>query len=173
MQAEYLYEGDVAKFTYNGGSTPGTVRYVYVIKADDDTLVHCWDFAKQAKRTFATDKMTNVLLVDAKFADVGNLPSCYTIEQLIDNFQQEGYYTYQKDDERVIAVNIPDVIPPINMTVYQTYNNKQEVYLNVGDKCVGFYVNGNELTIQGSYGDIQYKNPTVDQLKEVLSSVGL
>ena len=59
------------------------------------------------------------------------------------------------------------------MTVYQTYNNKQEVYLNVGDKCVGFYVNGNELTIQGSYGDIQYKNPTVDQLKEVLSSVGL
>ena len=172
MRPEYLHQGDVAKFTYNGGSTPGTVRYVYVTSSDNDKFIRCWDFAKQTQRTFAIDKMTDVSLVDAKFTDINNLPSCYTIEQLIDNFQQEGYYIYQKDNERVIAVHIPKTIP-VSMAVYQTDKNKKEIYLDVGDKCVGFYMDGDELTIQGSCGAVQYKNPTVAQLKEVLATLGL
>jgi len=172
MRPEYLNQGDTAKFTYNGGSTPGTVRYVYVTSSDNDKFIRCWDFAKQTQRTFATDKMTDVYLIGAKFADIGNLPSCYTIEQLIDNFQKEGYYTYQRDEERVIAVHIPKTIP-VSMSVYQNYKNKQEVYLNVGDKCIGFYIDGDELTIQGSGSAVQYKNPTVTQLKEVLDTLGL
>lgn len=172
MQAEWLYKGDVVEFTYTGGSNPGSKRHVYVI-CHDGNLVRCWDFDKDERRTFDDRKIQNVVFcTETKYCDCKSLPLCVSPNQVEEGFQDEGYKTFRDSKSWIVAAKFTKPIV-ISMAVYQVYKNKQEVYLNVGDKSVGFYIDGNKLTVQGSHGTIKYETPTVDQLKEVLSSVGL
>jgi len=172
MNSVYLYDNDVVEFTYNGGSNPGSVRHVCVI-CHEGNLVRCWDFDKGERRTFDDRKIENVeLCADTKYCDGRSLPLSVTPDMVESGFQSDGYNTFRTDKDWIIAVKLKQPIP-VSMTAYQTYKNKKEVYLNVGDRCVGFYVDGDELTIQGSCGAVQYKNPTVAQLKEVLATLGL
>lgn len=172
MNPIYFYDNDVAEFTYTGGSNPGSKRHVCVI-CHEGNLVRCWDFDKDERRTFDDRKIQNVVIcTETKYFDCQSLPSCVSPNQVEEGFQDEGYNTFRNDKGWIIAAKFTKPIV-ISMAVYQVYKNKQEVYLNVGDKCIVFYIDGNKLTVQGSHGIIKYETPTVDQLKEVLSSVGL
>ena len=69
LSANSLRIGDFVSFVYDGGSTPGIRRIIFVTDVDIDRL-HGYDFARENYRQFIFDKCSDIIILSAEEAAV-------------------------------------------------------------------------------------------------------
>lgn len=166
-----MYSGDVVSFNYNGGSTPGATRRVYV-KSVDGVLAYCWDFDTQDVRNFKIDNITNVHFIEnVKIVDITELPKSVTASNIASAFKRDDYKTYCTSTSIIAIKNKPTNQVVVN--VFKRGDDEYSVFINVDKKCVGFFITNDSLIIQGDGSTAYITNPTADDLKKVLATLEL
>lgn len=101
-----MVENKVVEFVYNGGSTPGKSRKVFVYEVDANGFSG-YDFSRQHVRRFLKSK-TGKYSVDktAKVIDVDSLPSTVTVATIERGLQADGYEVHN-EYPYVVGVKLP------------------------------------------------------------------
>lgn len=162
-----VYVGDIVSFIYNGGSEPGEVRLVYVQdieRSGINTKMTCFDFNKQAVRTFLYRKIVDINIVDEtriKTTELADLPSAVTCGDMVNGYARDGYLTYITNDAIIAVLPRADNDMPMETKCNRIYLNEY-ISLYGGYDGVSLYVKG-----------IRHDNATLNMLVEALKNEGV
>jgi hypothetical protein len=141
----------VLRFEYDGGSTPGSTRLVFVTE-DDGHLFRGWDFDREAFRAFAVRNVRGEAEVPAEIINALNLPNKVNDQQLIADYLDDGYLVYDNEGDTIVFVqdNRVEVVQEPHESIvlqYSTPSGSMSISIDDNDPATitTFDANGNQL----------------------------